>query len=171
MYWLALQGAKWDAAAPTGIAAAQISGTTLHALLLADTHLQSSLINDPERLSRFCDTEGFIIDEFAMLNCKVMELLMELCHEFPLNPSKRLPGALPHFGYRSVLICGDLRQVPPSSMEDAQPFWSSATFQNLFEIFWLREDESTPESPPPQNNTKTNPQLMLISFLISTGFF
>ena len=75
-----------------------------------------------------------------MVNWKTMELLMDLCQEYPFYEGKRRPGSLPHFGYRCMLLCGDIRQIPPASLDAAQPFWSAATFQRLFEIFWLRED-------------------------------
>lgn len=59
MHWLSLQGPQWGAAAATGIAASQVGGITLHALLLASTGLESALHSDPERLARIRAAEGF----------------------------------------------------------------------------------------------------------------
>ena len=147
LLWLYKHGARWEVAAATGIAASQVAGVTLHALLLADTEFNSRLHEDEEKQRDFRLIEGFIIDEAMMVNWRVVEVLMEVCQLYPLDPGKRRLGALPHFGYRSVLLCGDLRQIPPSSQDYAQPFWSSASFQQLFEIFYLAEDRRHERNP------------------------
>ncbi len=44
-----------------------------------------------------------------------------------------------------MLLCGDVRQLPPASGEP--PFWSTAAFQNIFEIFRLSEDRRHEREP------------------------
>ena len=104
----------------------------LHALLLATTDLRSMLHEDSDKKQWFQGIEGFIIDEATMLDFSMMNLLMELAQQYPSRPERRRPGSLPHFGHRSVLLCGDLRQDPPTSPDHAQLFWSSATFSSFF---------------------------------------
>ena len=44
----------------------------------------------------------------------------------------------PHTGGRDLIPVGDNRQLPPAP--GIAPFWSTWYFQNLFEIFVLKED-------------------------------
>lgn len=41
--------------------------------------------------------------------------IKKLCQEFLLREDLRKPNALPDFGYRDVIICGDQFQLPPAS--------------------------------------------------------
>ena len=63
----------------------------------------------------------------------------------PLPPALRRPGALPLCGFRDLLLCGDVRQLPPAS--GRAPFWSTQTFQTMFEVFRLREDRRHERDP------------------------
>jgi hypothetical protein len=147
LLWLYQRGARWEVAAATGIAASQVAGVTLHSLLLADTDFNSKLHEDREKQNELRSIEGYVLDEAMMLSWRIVEVLMEVSQQYPLHHAKRRSGALPHFGYRDVLLFGDLRQIPPSSHEFAQPFWSSTTFQRLFEIFYLAEDRRHERNP------------------------
>ena len=62
-----------------------------------------------------------------------------------LQEARRRPNALPLFGFRDVILCGDTCQLTPT--DDAVPFWASSTFQNYFEIFRLREDRRHERDP------------------------
>ena len=148
--WLATRDPPeiWEIAAPTGIAATQLGGVTLHALLSMDTDGYSELANDPQRLRSFQRISGFAIDEFGMCTFVILnDQFAMFCCQYPLLPSLRRPGALPHFGYRSILLLGDLRQLPPATLGAAQPYWASDSFQRLFEVFWLREDRRHERQP------------------------
>ena len=79
-----------------------------------------------------------IIDEAFMADQETMFEVIKICTQVPLRQQLRQPGSLPLFGYRHVLMFGDLRQLPPASGNP--PFWASETFQTYFEIFVLRED-------------------------------
>ena len=119
----------------------------MHAALLANFVCKSTLHHNQEQLKRFKTTPGFIIDECMMLNQKIMSLLQDLCQQFPLEKSLRCEGRSKLFGYRSLLLCGDLRQIPPASEDSPKPFWATNTFQHLFEIFVLKEDRRHARSP------------------------
>ena len=64
--------------------------------------------------------------------------LFETSQRFPLRMNLRRPNALPLLGWRDLILCGDIRQLPPPSGK--QPFWGTRTFQTLFEVFRLHED-------------------------------
>ena len=81
---------------------------------------------------------GFIIDEAFMADEELMLNVINICFQLPLLDTLRRSGAIPLFGYRDVLLFGDIRQLPPAS--GRQPFWATGTFQSFFEIFVLRED-------------------------------
>ena len=59
--------------------------------------------------------------------------VINICFQLPLLETHRRPGALPLFGYRDVLLFGDIRQLPPAS--GRQPFWATETFQSFFSKF------------------------------------
>ena len=73
-----------------------------------------------------------------MAESGLMLFIQSILREVPLPEKLRRPGALPDWGYRDVIVCGDIRQLPPASGK--QPFWACATFQQGFEIFCLTED-------------------------------
>ena len=73
---------------------------------------------------------GFIVDEAFMADEELMFNVINICFQLPLLETLRRPGALPLFGYRDVLLFGDIRQLPPAS--GRQPFWATETFQSFF---------------------------------------
>ena len=97
-------------AAPTGIAAFNINGKTLHSLLrLPVKNRQADL--SPSTLQalqlHFRDCRFLIIDEKLMIDLKTLSLIDD-----------RLRAILPHnattpFGGISILLCGDFFQLPP----------------------------------------------------------
>ena len=80
----------------------------------------------------------FFIDEAFMADEEMMLTITTICFQLPLLDKYRRRGASPLFGYRDVILFGDLRQLPPAS--GRKPFWSTQTFQSFFEVFVLRED-------------------------------
>ncbi|HIL56947.1 MAG TPA: hypothetical protein EYG39_03455, partial [Rhodothermales bacterium] len=131
----------WETTSPTGVAATQVAGCTLHALIQLRSDGTSGLSANLERIKHFQQIAGFVIDEAFMLDDVAMCKLMEVSRQFPLREDLRRVRAdlaLPHWGFRDVILCGDLRQLPPASGN--RPFWSTHVARNLFAVFVLTED-------------------------------
>ena len=64
-----------------------------------------------------------IIDEAFMADQETLFGVINICVQLPLREKLRRPGAIALFGYRDVLLFGDLRQLPPAS--GSQPFWAT----------------------------------------------
>ena len=97
---------------------------------------------------RLRTTRALIVDEAMMSDCIFMNAFLTVLQEIPLNTDLRRCAdkvGLPQFGYRDVIFCGDIRQLPPAS--GIAPFWSSWAFRNLFEFFVLREDRRHERDP------------------------
>ena len=124
--------------AVTGVAAAQNAGSTVHAFLYLNYENEARILESPARRSHFAGLQILVVDEAMMAESDLILLLREICREVPLSENLRRAAALPDFGYRDVIVCGDIRQLPPASGK--QPFWASDTFQEGFEIFSLAED-------------------------------
>jgi hypothetical protein len=124
--------------AVTGVAAAQNAGSTVHSFLYLTHENEARILQSPVARRRFAGIQILVVDEAMMAESDLMLLLREICREIPLTSEMRRPGAFPDFGYRDVIVCGDIRQLPPASGK--QPFWASHTFQESFEIFSLQED-------------------------------
>ena len=97
-------------AAPTGIAAYNITGKTLHSLLRLPVKAQSTDLS-PSTLQalqlHFQHCRFLIIDEKSMIDLRCLSLIDD-----------RLQAILPHnssypFGGLNVLLCGDFFQLPP----------------------------------------------------------
>ena len=129
---------KWVVLAVTGVAASNAGGTTIHAFFRMRKNAASGIFADPEAQDELREVCGLIIDEAFMADQETMFEVIKICTQVPLRQQLRQPGSLPLFGYRHVLMFGDLRQLPPASGNP--PFWASETFQTYIEIFVLRED-------------------------------
>eukprot|EP00973_Karenia_brevis_P077616 10786301-Karenia_brevis.AAC.1 len=71
---------------------------------------------------------------------KIMLTLMNVLQQVLLLPELRRKSALPKFGYRDVIIGGDLRHLPPASPDAKVPFWARDLCYEDFEFFMLTED-------------------------------
>ena len=134
-------GYDWKTMAVTGVAATQISGSTIHNFLFLRGDGETKILQYPEQREKLARVQGIIVDEAMMAEDEVIFKLAEVLQEVPLHPSLRRvrpDKAIRFWGYRDVIFCGDVRQLPPAS--GRQPFWSTQTFQRLVEIFCLRED-------------------------------
>ena len=96
---------------------------------------KSGIYKDPEAQDELRDVQGLLIDEAFMADQDTITEVMDICQNVPVRIPLRQPGALELFGYRHVLLFGDLRQLPPASSNP--PFWASQIFQTKFEIFTL----------------------------------
>jgi hypothetical protein len=100
-------------AAPTGVAAYAINGSTLHSLLhlpvkTAFKELPSASLMALQRLFR--DTRYLIIDEKSMVDLATL-------HWIDLRFRQIFPGIDRPFGGLNCLICGDFFQLPPVGSE------------------------------------------------------
>jgi hypothetical protein len=103
------QGNPVFRAAPTGVAAFNIVGKTLHSLLRLPVKKKSDLSNSSLQSlqAQFHDTRFLIIDEKSMVDLKTLSLIDD-----------RLRAIFPHhsdryFGGLNVILCGDFSQLPP----------------------------------------------------------
>ena len=114
--------------APTGIAAANISGSTVYSLLsLLNTTLSGQRLVCLQKLMR--DVRLLVIDEFSFLGAPVFQSLdRHLRLIFPLSDRP--------FGGLNILLCGDPAQLPPVH---AQPMYAhcghTAHLAALFHLF------------------------------------
>ena len=108
----------------------------------------TSTLKYPEARDRLEMTDGLILDEPMMAEAQVLLSCFHLLQEVTLPRARRRHNALPLAGYRDILLCGDVRQLPPAS--GRAPFWSTETFHTMFEIFRLREDRRHEREPDMQ---------------------
>ena len=91
--------------APTGIAAANIRGSTIYSLLSLMTHNLTG-----ERLHRIqmamADVKLLVIDEYSFLSVANIDKLHEQLH-------KIFPQSARPFGGLNIVLCGDPAQLPP----------------------------------------------------------
>ena len=98
-----------------------------------------------EEARRIEAVTGIIIDEFLMNDIEAFKVLQETCRMFSLPPGKRKQNAFPEFGYRCVLLIGDVFQMPPAS--GLAPIVTTSLFQNKFEVFYLKENRRQEKKP------------------------
>lgn len=142
--------------APTGTAAYNIEGVTIHAgLLLSVKKSQSrktSQLSDDKRntlRAKLFDLKFIIIDEISMVGC---DFLLEI-H----NRLTEIFGTYEAFGGLSVIAVGDMYQLPPVFQKFifetptdimaalAQPLWPKFSFMELTEIMRQADDKSFSE--------------------------
>ena len=82
------------------------------------------------------EIEGIIIDEYTMVDVRVWNAMKRILQTYPLDPSRRKPNALKEFGYRDIIIVGDLCQLPPAS--GLAPIVHLPDYQQRFEFCVLR---------------------------------
>src|SRR5581483_2048114 len=96
--------------APTGVAAFNIHGTTIHSALSIPTNSTNFNIGGEQLKKlqkRLQDIKYIIIDEKSMVGRKMLALIdMRLCQAFPEQQDQL-------FGGRSVILIGDFGQLPP----------------------------------------------------------
>ena len=142
----------WEAIAPSGVAAVQINGKTLHGLIRMDGTCASFLDPKSQQARELENMQGIIIDEVGMLSEPVFRELIRILQANPLKKERRdrIPQrrAIPMFGYRDVILSGDLRQLPPA--DGKLPLFATHYYHNLFEFFVLAEDRRHEREPSMQ---------------------
>ncbi len=96
--------------APTGIAALQVGGQTLHSFFNLPLHVihEDDIKLDNRRVQQYCAMETLVVDEVSMVRSDVM-------HAIDITLRIGRPKAMRHlpFGGVQVVLIGDLHQLPP----------------------------------------------------------
>ncbi len=141
--------------APTGIAAINAGGSTLHSFfklpfhpLLPDDqrysvrHLRSTLKYNSEKVKLLREVELIIIDEISMVRADVIDFIDKVLRVYTRN--MRDP-----FGGKQLLLVGDIYQLEPVVKEEdrrlLQPYYTSNFFfdANIFREYPLVSIELT----------------------------
>lgn len=104
-------------AAPTGRAAHNVCGVTLHSLLSLGTRVwKETLTNEPlKRIQdRFLNVKYLIIDEYSMVGAKMMNIIDKRLLQVTGKQDKL-------FGGLNIILVGDTKQLPP--VKDV-PLWA-----------------------------------------------
>ena len=88
---------EWVKLAPSGVAALNVKGFTLHFFLRMDDQYKVNIQMDSEEARRIEAVTSIIIDEFLMNDIEAFKVLQETCRVFPLPPGKRMRNAFPEF--------------------------------------------------------------------------
>ena len=145
--WCIVNGKKAKAAAPTGIAAANVgidgtdvTATTVHAMLDLDCELETELditkLGHP-KVQALMPLEVLLIDEVNLLDTicwKSMSTLFSFIGSAK-RPRERLTDS---FGQLHVILFGDFKQLPPATTQ--RPFICEPSVYNNFDFRVLREN-------------------------------
>lgn len=102
-FWAFKQGVKFACLAPTGIAAYNVSGQTIHSFFPIDRKVYW---NSRKVLSeKLQDLELLIIDEISMVGCQLASQINDILQEYRRNERP--------FGGIQVVFSGDFFQLPP----------------------------------------------------------
>jgi DNA replication protein DnaC len=118
---------KYILMAPTGVAAENIGGKTIHsALRIKDTlnNRQSLAMHDQNLHQELKKVEVIIIDETSMVSSDMLSFISDLFAKIHNKPIE--------FGGIPVLLIGDLAQLPP--VKGAQVFFSPV-WKRFFPLF------------------------------------
>ena len=150
LHWARLKGQCWEVCATTGVAAVQLGGCTLHHLIMVRQDGSTDVTSDADHRKRLQSMQGVVIDEAMMVEEHIMNTLLSVLQQIPLLPALRRRNAHPKFGYRDIIIGGDLRQLPPASTNAQLPFWSRDLCYEDFEFMVLTEDRRHEKDPAMQ---------------------
>lgn len=126
------KGEKICFTAPTGVAACNISGLTLHSWsgigLGSDSieQLIGQVMRNRPAVTRWLETEILVIDEISMLSGELLDKLDIL--------GRRTRNSLAPFGGLQVIFCGDFFQLPPVGLGKQSTFaFESSVWREVFE--------------------------------------
>lgn len=102
--------------APTGVAALNVSGCTIHSFFKFSIHgIRPHLIENKKDL--FKNLNAVIIDEVSMLRADLLDYIDEALQ---INKNSNLP-----FGGCQMIFIGDLSQLPPVTMKQELPLFTA----------------------------------------------
>lgn len=112
--------------APTGVAAINIKGQTIHSFFSLSTTISNPFtINVKEETAKILKKiDLLIIDEASMLRCDNMD-------KIDTKMKKACGNSLP-FGGKKVLLVGDLFQIPPVVTNQEEPFLKHLGYDSRF---------------------------------------
>lgn len=105
--------------APTGVAALNVQGVTIHSLFQAPTHfLDQKILSDihPKKVAVILAIKTLIIDEVSMVRADLMDYID--------RTFRSLRGNDKPFGGVQILLFGDLHQLAPVVNKDEVKFFS-----------------------------------------------
>ena len=152
--WCLSNGKRCKAAAPTGIAAANVAVTgcdvrasTLHNVFDFDGDMRTSLdfskLTHP-KVAELMAMEAFLVDEFSMLDTACWSSVEEVLSI--IDHSKR-PAAKDDssFGDLHVVLFGDFKQLPPATSRG--PFIILPSVYESFDFLVLRQNRRVTSDP------------------------
>jgi ATP-dependent exoDNAse (exonuclease V) alpha subunit len=125
--WLNQRKNKYLLLAPTGVAAQNIGGFTIHSALRitqSESGFQTLAYHDPEFRNGLLKMETIIIDEISMVPASLFT--------FMANMFGRIHGNDMAFGGINVIAVGDLAQLPPVR---ASPVFHSSVWHLFYPLF------------------------------------
>ena len=117
--------------APTGVASININGNTVHSglhILCQSELLPLNDANKAELRNKYSEVELVIIDEISMVSSKLFYQIHKRLNEI-FSPAQDVP-----FGGKSVLVCGDLCQLPPVRAKPVFTFNDTETMEGFISI-------------------------------------
>jgi hypothetical protein len=113
--------------APTGVAAQHIGGRTIHSALRitsAGSFFKTAVFNDNSLRKQLFELDVIIIDEVSMVSAELFNYVSSLLAEVCSNGIA--------FGGKSVIVVGDLFQLPPVS---GDPVFYAACWKSFYPLF------------------------------------
>lgn len=111
---------SYQVCAPTGIAALNIKGTTIHSFFRLSPHaivLDDYLRSKTKKRSVLKSLDLLIIDEISMVQASLLDLLDAICRHERKQPTEA-------FGGLQVVLVGDFAQLGPVSKSTGSPFYA-----------------------------------------------
>ena len=132
--------------APTGLAALNIGGCTIHRFLGIPAAMPPPGYMHPPTPSRRAAieaVEAIVIDEISMVSSPIFQTMADMLAAVPLPGCTGMP-----FGGRQIIVCGDFFQLPPVVPDEERPalaasyggvfaFCTLAWHMALFQTAWL----------------------------------
>lgn len=125
--WLRATNKNYLLMAPTGVAAQSIGGLTIHSALRitqSEAGFQSLALYDQDFRKQLLKIKVLIIDEISMVSASLFTFLA--------NMFAQIHNISICFGGISVIVVGDLAQLPPVR---ATPIFHSAVWQEFYPLF------------------------------------
>ena len=117
--------------APTGVAAININGNTVHSGLHIHCRVKLLPLNDSNKAelrNKYSEVDLAIIDEISMFSSQLFYQIHKRLNEI-FSPGQDVP-----FGGKSVLVCGALCQLPPVPAKPVFTFNDTETMEGFINM-------------------------------------